>query len=361
MDEGSGQKYIVFKKEPGGQSIKMQLDEFVDDARPDLRIDVKLALGPVSLAATYRRAPLKGCHRQWNMLQLFKALHMEAQKGDVGRWASHGWEAWEKHLRMAGLSEHHLVKKCLRHLGDEHVGMPLASANLVEARACTSHGLLALVSKWAADGKVGLRHSGDKEKLRVLLAAMVEAPFRDGECAQRTCTVFLEAAVWEPPLCPTGRKPLHVHVQQGRLNLRSLAVVPDCRARAVLSLLRPAAGYEDSIPLRVALPILAADSYNEATGWLYKQLVWCVGFWVDDFYKDRLRSAFVMPLSAQSHTAGDTGLFKYWFAMRGAFRDAGCLHIALDGSTLLKRSVVAGVCVLPNGTGAIFPPQATSG
>lgn len=143
--------------------------------------------------------------------------------------------------------------------------------------------------------------------------------------------------------------------------MRCLAAVPDARARATLALLRRVAGDQGFIPLKVALPALAAECQHDGARWLFRQLVWCVGFWLDEFFGRRFRDLSEMPLAKQSCTAGHKGIIKYWLGIVGTFKDPSCLHIAVDGSTLLKRSVVTGMIALPDGTGAVFPPQAIWG
>lgn len=355
--DGRSQKYVVFSGAPGEQRTTMPLRSFVEDLRPDLDITIELLRLPIALRASYRRSLVAGSHCLWNIPQIFKSLRLESQRGDASRWTSHGWPVWVKLVGLVGLPDHHLMKKSLRHLGDEAVGAPLASSETAEARVCSSLALLALVSKWACEGKCGMRSASDKEKIQALLVALVDAPFSSGEGQERHLTIFLEEAAWEPPLVPTGQKPLILVCRQGFLDLGGLSAVADPNIRAVLALFRPLVGDERCIALRRALPALAADCLNPRTVWFFKQLVWGIGFLIDDCFGHQLRHARESPLAKKSFTVANKGVLKYWFGIQHAFRDPSCLHISLDGSTLLKRSVVAGVVVLPEGTGAVFPPQ----
>lgn len=354
---GGREKYVVFNEPPHGTKKTMRLQHYAEDARPDLNIALKTPHSSISLVATHRRSLVAGSHCLWNLPHVFKTLCLETQRGDASRWTSHGWPAWAKIIELVGLPAHHLMKKSTRRLGDKSVGMALASSKTAEARMCSTHAFVALLSKWASDGKGGMRHPNDKSKVESLLAAVVEAPFGSNGQEELCMTIFLHGAEWNPPLCPTGQRPLRLVCRRGFVELRDLAAIADPAVRATMSLLRPLANDEGLVSLRLALPALAADCFNPRTGWLFKQLVWCVGHSADDFFDKQLRHIREAPLAKQPGTASNKGILKYWFGTLEAFRDPLCLHIALDGSTLLKRSVVAGIVALPEGTGAVFPPQ----
>lgn len=68
--------------------------------------------GSINIRCALFQCMLNGRLVLWDILRIFGTLRMQSQGGRAGKWASHGWAAWERLVRAVGLSpEAHLLTR----------------------------------------------------------------------------------------------------------------------------------------------------------------------------------------------------------------------------------------------------------
>lgn len=256
----------------------------------------------------------------------------------------------------AGL-ERHLVSKALQVSGKGHDRLGISIMDIEGAgdfRMVSTHGLLALLSRWAFApmGSGGLERPGDKQSASLCLSALI------GLIMPGDFTMFLSAQSFSEQGWPTGSRLVALHGTKDGLRLFPLTQV---RHRLCIDICErfPQARFgEDEV---VSFCDLFKGTINapigSSLGCFFKQLVQGLGKMVDLKVRDEvapLRDAAMLDVSSRE---SDKMLVKYWAAMRETFVNPLVLHMALDQGNLGKKPTVCGMMAVPGNVGAIFPPQ----
>lgn len=217
----------------GGAAVAPQpLTEWQASCTVGLTLELHMVpAGSINIRCALFQCMLNGRLVLWDILRIFGTLRMQSQGGRAGKWASHGWAAWERLLQAVGLNpEAHLLTRFVVVVVGG--GGDVASCAVGKAvgedgwssewRAASTVALVALLSKWSShDKKTSMGNDYDRSAVACLLLSLCDAAFPPGfECAWEA---FLSGqAEWQPPHLPVRRWRCEVLVRGGRLFLHQL-------------------------------------------------------------------------------------------------------------------------------------------
>lgn len=346
----------------GDDQALVRLSDYRSRSLADLTWEMELPpIGKLQLnVRMHLRRPF-GFYILWDALQLYKSLGLQSQGGAACKWASHGWARWRAFLvDDVALADHHLVN---RTLSSRHtlVGQPIVSNDnpLADQRCFSTHAVLALSARWCSpDPRGSFRAESDRQSARGLLFAMVRI-FATSSAKAPVWTLFLDTeAVWAPPAMPGGACPIDIVMHGATLDLQPLREIDIPLAHALVALLKgliPAP--IDRLPIVDILSGIAQHRKQADFRWFFRQLIWWLGRLLDQRAAIDLRDAEETPMACQSVRQRQKSLYKYWLAMRRAFREPMTLHLLVDGSTVLRKPMVCGLIAGPDSIGMIYPPQ----
>lgn len=88
--------------------------------------------------------------------------------------------------------------------------------------------------------------------------------------------------------------------------------------------------------------------------------MWWAGAAIDLSFATDLKDAVCKPLREQTLRQREKALYRYWLSMRKTFDSPRFIHVALDGGTVFRKSMVCGLISEAGGFGMVYPPQARS-
>lgn len=292
-------------------------------------------------------------------------MQLTAQKGSASKWASHGWPRWTKFLsEQCQLHERHFTKKAPKTSLDT-VGLRVGDSNTdcAEVRCMSTHAVLAMASRFCAhDSTVCLQGDGDRAVALDLLRALVQQETSEQVAQPLTWTLFLDdRCSWHPPSCPEGERRMDIVAANGMLHLRPLRESSVGLVAQVMDILSSYFVGDFEVPIVEALRALAPASERSTVHWFYRQLIWWLGSLVDERMAVTLQDEAAKPLAMQSARSQNKSLCKYWLCARQYFSKQPILHLAMDGSAVLRKPIVCGLIVRPDNVGMVFPPQVLIG
>lgn len=305
--------------------------------------------------------PRDGQHMWWGMLKVHSSLGLQAQAGKAHRWCEHGWRRWSDFIvNVMKLPEGHLQKKWQADIaevgtGDDGVG---------EGRFASTVALLALLVRWVSlsPKKGGLGSADDRESASLLLSAflrkILEGPLR--------LTIFIDTGCnfgeigWRE-----GADLVDLQVTQGMTDIRSLVRRPHHLCGLLDAGLKQQ-GVDTTRPIALVSLLkgameLCGGKDNHRGAWFARQLIWAFGRAIDEVCWRELGMIPNLPELPATTTSRSRCLMRYFLAPNEAFKDPVVLHVALDGSSLAEKSVVAGIVCLPTNVAAVFQPQVVLG
>ena len=348
----------------GGREVLLR--DYTSKTVADTEVTLSLGvLGDRKFMVHGWKVPKDGARLRWHVLRIFTEMKLNPHGGCAHRWAFHGWARWQEFAKEIGLASSQMIKKDM-------------SASLIEAgtsddvgerRSMGTHALIACLARWSALPKCkgGLGSDDDKLKMAGLLDCLVGVAMSNGV---RAWTLFMDNdSTWGPPKLPTGRHMIDIKAEDGKLEILPLATV---RSSLVFgqAIVRAMTKAGVCIAGRVGVRHALQASLQEQTKQnrrplmsFFKQLVWFVGTLCDELLFARFEQAgpgrhVTTTLAVGSETQRSRMLMKYFLSMRHEFQQPKVLHLALDGSTLLKKTTMVGLVALPSNVGMTFPPQA---
>lgn len=340
--EGAGGKLFVMRSD-GKQHRTMELVDAGRRMRQSLRLEMSAPpLRSVSFSVAARLLPQDGA-QCWALLSsLYTALGLQCNNGKVGRWSAK-WRSLKKFVvdRLSFPVSHFmcgLTGAADSEVKGEGEAQQEEIPSILERRGVSSQALVGLLCKWGSENRrVGLRHPDDIKSAQGFLDMLLRKV--SATHPQFVLKVFGDV-VWHPPCLPTGPPVAELSVNAMRYDTGRF----QHDVRALGRDMDECFGSDCDGSLASLLYKLVVSPHLL---WLFRQLVWQVGCFVDACLFELVALRFDghdIPADASKMDI-DRALSKYLIAGKNAFQSAQHLSLALDA------------LVLPTNVCMLFPPQ----
>lgn len=152
-----------------------------------------------------------------HLLDLYRQLGLQSQKGRAGRWLSHGWTAWQKlATEVCCLPENHIRDAVPRVASGLPLPIAVDDEKVLGQKSVSAVALVALLARWSCGGgkHTGAMHTApDSVSCGAALDGLV------GHAAQLmgALSLHLAGAAWHPPLLPSGDGHIILKVENGAI------------------------------------------------------------------------------------------------------------------------------------------------